>query len=121
MTVTQHAPASSYMDEMRAAKARMADLASTYPADVRTLYEAWSDSTDVSRIIGQLLRSIHRKRGQIDLHEVRRLDTRNGAAFLRLVESFSSPSMFSDRGLSQDPMGNPILSEDEIAQLFADE
>lgn len=107
--------------QQETADARYLELAASYPADVRALYDVMIAGTGVSSVLRQLLRAVHRKHGAIDLHELHGFDLDNRARALRLIEAMAMPSLLSDSGLSRDPDGRPILTAAEIGALLADE
>ncbi|WP_207472097.1 hypothetical protein [Paracoccus fontiphilus] len=107
--------------QQQAEDVRRSEMEATYPADVRALYAVMMERTGVAHVIRQLLRAVHRKQGQLDLHELHRLDFDNRARVLRLVEVMAMPSILPDAGLSCDLEGRPILTADEITVLLADD
>lgn len=97
---------------------RWTRLKRTYGDDVRKLYPLAIDSTGAARIAADLLRALHRKNGSLPVFEMRHLDPGNRKAAMRLIDCMATPSIIPDAGLTVDPNGDALLTEDQVDRLI---
>lgn len=90
----------------------------SYGNDVRKLYPLAMDYCGSAEIAADLLRALHHKSANIALFELRRLDPQNRAAALRLIDCMATPSIIPDAGLTVDPNGKPLLTEEQVDLLL---